>query len=46
MNWNELWIYVKTRQVEYVDNTKIPPREKVIDEPDSYDIVNIGRLSE
>lgn len=44
MNWNELWIYVKTKQVKYVDNTKIPPREEVIDELDNYHIVNAGRL--
>ena len=44
MNWNELWMYVKINPVEYVDNTKIPPREEVIDGLDSYDFVTIRRF--
>ncbi len=44
MNWNELWMHVKTKRLEYVDNAKIPPREEVIHELDSYDIVTIRRL--
>jgi hypothetical protein len=46
MNWNELWMYVKIKRMEYYDSAKIPPQEKVLDELDGYDIVNIRRLPE
>jgi hypothetical protein len=46
MNWNELWMYVKIKQLEYYNKAKIPPQERVVDELDSYDIVTMRRLPE
>jgi hypothetical protein len=44
MNWNLLYMYVKSKQMDYFQDEKIPRQERVIDELDRVDIAVDGTI--